>query len=77
MFYSPYTHERLAAELAEVNRQLPRHEQIAKLLITGEDWTIENALLTPTMKLKRRTIEEHYGPLFEKSANSNAVVIRE
>ncbi len=47
----------LAAWLAEVNKGLSGYEQLQMFVIVNEPWTIENGLLTPTMKLKRAKIE--------------------
>lgn len=52
----------LAALLIEVNGELESHERVGKLVVCPE-WTIENTLLTPTMKLKRKAIEEMYAPM--------------
>ncbi|MFT4902986.1 MAG: long-chain acyl-CoA synthetase, partial [Thalassomonas sp.] len=30
------------------------------IVVVAEDWTIENKLLTPTMKIKRNAIEKIY-----------------
>lgn len=49
----------LANLLDEVNAEVPSHEKVSHIYITPE-WTIENALLTPTMKLKRKQIEQTY-----------------
>ena len=49
--------QRLVSVLDDVNAQLNPWEQLAQIIITPE-WTIENALLTPTMKLKRKQIED-------------------
>ena len=47
----------LAAWLEEVNKGLSGYEQLQMFVIMSEPWTIENGLLTPTMKLKRAKIE--------------------
>lgn len=52
----------LAALLVEINGELESHERVGKLVVCPE-WTIENTLLTPTMKLKRKAIEEMYAPM--------------
>ncbi len=49
----------LEALLAEVNADLPPYERLSRIVITPE-WTIDNGLLTPTMKLKRTQIFEVY-----------------
>jgi long-chain acyl-CoA synthetase len=45
------------------NQSLARYERIKKFVIVGEDFSVENGLLTPTLKVKRREIEKRYGSL--------------
>ena len=47
----------LGSWLTEVNKGLSGYEQLQMFVIVSEPWTIENGLLTPTMKLKRTRIE--------------------
>jgi long-chain acyl-CoA synthetase len=58
----------LIADMAEVNKNLEAHETIAKIIVAKETWSIDNDIMTPTMKVKRNVIEKHYGPLLEKHA---------
>jgi long-chain acyl-CoA synthetase len=44
----------------EVNRERSRYEQIKRFAILPRDFTIEDDELTPTLKLKRRTVQEHF-----------------
>jgi long-chain acyl-CoA synthetase len=47
--------------LKRVNNQLdnfPGYAKIVSLTVVKEPWTIENGMITPTMKLKRKTIHE-------------------
>ncbi len=41
------------------------HEQIRRIHIQSEPFTIENGFMTPTMKLKRRMIYQDYAEIFE------------
>ena len=43
-----------------VNPKLDKHEKLHNIVVVAEDWTIENKLLTPTMKIKRNAIEKIY-----------------
>jgi long-chain acyl-CoA synthetase len=49
----------------EVNPALKNYEHLRKMVIVNEDWTIENECLTPTMKIKRPSIEKKYQASFE------------
>ncbi|MFV0530422.1 MAG: AMP-dependent synthetase/ligase [Flavobacteriales bacterium] len=48
------------------NTKLGKWEQIKKITITPNLWTIEDGHLTPTMKLKRKQIKEIYHDEYEK-----------
>lgn len=43
-----------------VNRKLKNHEKISHILVVKNPWTIANFCLTPTMKIRRKTIESTY-----------------
>ena len=72
-----YLKESLAKTLELVNPQLEKHERIKKLVVTKDDWTIENGLLTPTMKIKRNPIESKYSSNFEVWYNHSEAVVFE
>lgn len=47
-------------QLSEVNSNLPTYQKINSIIISNEDWTIENKILTPTMKIKRNELNKKY-----------------
>lgn len=51
--------------VAAVNATLSRPEQIKKFVILADDWNPESGLVTPTMKLKRRSIASAYHAAIE------------
>jgi long-chain acyl-CoA synthetase len=60
----------LTEDMGIVNEKLEAHEQIAKCLIVSDLWTIENGLMTPTMKVKRNEVESRYGELITQHAEN-------
>ncbi|HSN43898.1 MAG TPA: long-chain fatty acid--CoA ligase, partial [Propionibacteriaceae bacterium] len=45
--------------------KLPSHEQIRDLRVLLEDFTMENGLLTPTLKVKRREVEKRFAQVID------------
>ena len=58
--------EGLARELDAVNAKVEDHEKLAFVAVVEKPWTTENGMLTPTMKIKRNVIEEHYADKLSK-----------
>jgi long-subunit acyl-CoA synthetase (AMP-forming) len=48
--------------LDEINEVVDSHERLHTIVVGSATWTVENGLLTPTLKLKRSAIEAHYAP---------------
>ena len=57
---------RLAELLESVNKCLSPFERLAFLAITKDVWSAENGFLTPTLKIKRKVLDDTYGPFMEK-----------
>ncbi len=47
-------------------RSFPGYAQIHRVAVMAEPWTVENGLLTPTMKLKRTKVIEAHKKEFEE-----------
>ena len=58
--------QQIAAAIEAANARLSRVEQIKKYRILKTDWLPGGDELTPTMKLKRRSIGEKYAPVIEE-----------
>jgi len=56
-----------------LNPSLETYEKIAKVIVMEEEWSVDNGLLTPTLKVKRNRVEaihkEKYGEWFESKEN--------
>jgi len=48
-------------------RDLAKFQMPKKFVIVPEDFTVDNGLLTPTLKVKRRVVEKRYADLIEKA----------
>ena len=60
------THDIIENEIKKINKRLSKIENIKKFLVTKEKFSIENGMLTPTLKLKRFKIVQKYKNSFEK-----------
>lgn len=56
----PRVLEELAAHIESVNKELSPVEQVKRWKVLADDFSVENGMLTPTMKIKRKVIEEIY-----------------
>lgn len=54
--------QRIAALISE----FPGYAKIRRVLLTKEPWSIENGLLTPTLKLKRAQVAAHFAEEIKK-----------
>ena len=43
-----------------INGNLARFEKLKRVLLVADEFTPDNGVLTPTMKLRRRVVEERY-----------------
>jgi long-chain acyl-CoA synthetase len=62
------THARLQSQISTVldvlNVQLEHHEQLRFIVVCQEPWTPENGFLTPTLKVRRAKLEQHFAHRF-------------
>ena len=53
--------------LHAVNEMLESHEKLERVFVVDDPWTIENDLLTPTMKIKRDKLETRYAEIIRQA----------
>ena len=58
--------ENISKEIETINKNLSKIEKIKKFFVIKDQFTIENGLMTPTLKLKRYKIIEKYKSEIEK-----------
>ena len=58
--------EKINKIIENINKKLTLVEKIKKIQLIDENFSIENSLLTPTMKVKRKKVTEKYKEVLEK-----------
>ena len=67
----------LIQSLNDINLQLEKHEKIERIVIMKEDWNVANGLTTPTLKVKRNSIEKIHQPYYKNWFEDDELVIYE
>jgi len=67
--YKNITNEEIQKEIEKINKNLSKIEKIKKYFIIKNQFTIENNMMTPTLKLKRYKIIKTYQNELEKLFN--------
>ncbi len=62
----PKVIERIQKEIDRKNKKFGKWEQIKLFELTPEEWTIDNKLLTPTLKPKKNKVLDKYRHLYNK-----------
>lgn len=63
---------RLIERIERVNDDVEKHARIGAVIVSKEPWSIENGLLTPTLKMRREQLEQHFGSVAESLARESA-----
>jgi long-chain acyl-CoA synthetase len=61
----PAARELIQGEIAKANQHFGQYSQIKRFALLIEEWTIAGGELTPTLKLKRRTILERHADVID------------
>jgi long-chain acyl-CoA synthetase len=63
---------RVQAVVDDVNGELSRYEQIKRFRVLPRDFTADEGEVTPTLKLKRRVVAEHFAAEIEDLYSSSS-----
>ena len=55
----------ISKEVKKYNALFGETEQIKKFELVADDWTIENGIMTPTLKVKRKVVQQRYKNLID------------
>ncbi|RPI26293.1 MAG: long-chain fatty acid--CoA ligase [Actinobacteria bacterium] len=58
---SPEMHELMRREVDRTQESVKGYERVRDFVLASDEWTPENGMLTPSLKVKRRTVLERYG----------------
>ena len=65
LFNNPAITDALRVRVEGLTSKLASHEQIKDLRVLPEDFSMDNGLLTPTLKVKRKEVEQRFGQLID------------
>lgn len=63
----------LIDKVNEVNADVDKHARIGAVIVSTDPWTIENEILTPTLKIRRDVVESRFGDRARELAHEAAV----
>ena len=67
---NPVVYNLIEKELAKLQKELTNYEKIRKFTLLDKPFSIETGEITPSLKIKRKVVEEKYLDLIEKMYSS-------
>ncbi|RUR17214.1 AMP-binding protein [Legionella sp. km535] len=67
----------LQESLHKVNAKLMKYEKISHIIVVKDAWTTNNDMLTPTLKVKRKVVEQNYESLIQDVISKHQAVVWE
>ena len=59
-------HELFDKDMSQFQKKLANYEKVRKFTLLDHTFSIESGEITPSFKIKRKFVEERYGPLIEE-----------
>jgi len=69
---SSVVEESARATVVQINSAIEKHARIGAVILSSIPWTIENEVLTPTLKIRREEVEARFGEVAERLAREAA-----
>jgi len=63
--HDPNVRQLFEEEIEKVQRDVASFERVRKFALLAEPFSVENSMLTPTLKIKRKEVEKRYSDLIE------------
>ena len=67
----------LECTLKEINQKLPNYKKVSTIIVAREAWSVENGILTPTLKVKRNVLDERYKEQYNSWHEHESAIIWE
>jgi long-chain acyl-CoA synthetase len=65
--------KRLIQRANERLKEFPRYIRIRRVVVTPDPWTVDNGLLTPTLKVRREQVQKQFAAQIERAYASGAL----
>ena len=63
--------------ITDINPSLEAYEKVAKAVVMKEVWSVENGLMTPSLKVKRNRVEAIHTPMYPEWFKQDVNVVYE
>jgi long-chain acyl-CoA synthetase len=68
-------HALVGEAVARVNKDLSQAERVRRFILLGEPFSVENGMMTPSLKIRRHVIKQAFGKdleaLYAKTAKAS------
>jgi long-subunit acyl-CoA synthetase (AMP-forming) len=65
----------LSRALSALNAALPAHERLSRIVVIAEPFSLDNGMLTPTLKVRRHGVEARYGTKLDGWSNDAGPIV--
>ncbi|WP_298625790.1 AMP-binding protein [uncultured Legionella sp.] len=67
----------LQESLRIVNSKLVKYEKISHIIVVKDLWSTNNDMLTPTLKVKRKVVEQYYNNIIQNALSKHQTIVWE